>query len=153
MLAEDLQSALPEKELWLLNRFITRFLLKSNNRRKYTHNEFSFIHSTLSGIFFRFRRVRITVNDMLFCFARSGYKIYVCNEPLHRKHKVKIGKNGLAFGFDTFIYIGISSARIIDLKKAVRSMAYQKKQSKINYLLPLKNEIQDFFKWNKKAAS
>jgi|SRR6185436_8608208 len=110
MLPEDLQSALPEKELWLLNCFITRFLLKSNNRRKYTHNKLSFIHSVLSGIFFRFRRVKISVNDLLFCFARSGYKMYVCDEPLCGKHKVKIDKTGLAFGLNAFIYIGISSA-------------------------------------------
>jgi hypothetical protein len=81
-----------------------------------------------------------------------AYKIYIRDQPVGGKHKVNTCKTGLILELDVFIYIGISSARIIDIQKAVRSIAYQKKQSKINYLLSLKNEIHDFFKWNEGVA-
>jgi|SRR6185436_15925626 len=97
------------------------------------------------------RITRTVVKNKLF-LAWSGYKIHVCDEPLHGKLKVNIGKTGLAFGLDAFIYVGISSARVVDLKKAVRSMASQKKQSEINYLVSLREEIHNFFKWNQRAS-
>src|SRR6185436_1708156 len=110
---EDLQSTLPETEQWLLNYFINRFLPKSNNKRKYSHNQFSFIHTTISGIFFRFRRVKITEDDLLICLARSGYRIYVRDNPVRNLQQDNRGRTGLTLRRGCIIYISTSSARIL----------------------------------------
>jgi hypothetical protein len=160
MSSDDLVSTLPETEQWLLNCFINRFLPKCNNRRKYVHNEFFFIYTLVLEIFSHFRNVKVTSGDLLLCMAGLGYPIYVrdhpvgCKQPLKSQSK-KGNRNiiGSAIDIDCIMYIGISSVSVMNLKKAVGSLAYQKNPSKIKHLATLKKEIHDFFKWNKKAAS
>lgn len=152
MSSEDLQSTLSETEQWMLKTFINRFLPKSNNRRKYSNNELSVIHSLISEIFFRFRRVKISDKDLLISFALTGYNVYVCDQAVSNRYRVKSNKTGIGLEMNCFIYIGISSANVLNLKRALKSISYQKKQSKIDYLSSLKKEIHDFFIWNSRVV-
>jgi hypothetical protein len=53
--------------LVLLKSFLTRFAPKSVNKRKYSHNEFSFVHRTVSKIFLQ--QIKKEISDLDFVKA------------------------------------------------------------------------------------
>ena len=112
--------------LFLLKEFITLFLPMSNNKRKYSNNEFSYVHNTLAKLFFRYSKIKISDHDLAKCFTELNYSFYVRhgqsglfkNESKRSRKKKKNRIPFLDFDEDVFIYIGISSGHVINLRRA-----------------------------------
>ncbi len=138
----------------LLKNFITLFLPRSNNKRKYSHNEFSFIHNTIAKIFVSYANIKISDHELAKCFTELNYNFYVREgqsglfKNENKRSSKKKNKRIPFFDFDegVFVYIAISSETVIHLRRASNSMAYQKNASKLLALLPLKEKITFFFK-------
>jgi hypothetical protein len=143
-----------QTEKLLLCKFLHQFLLASGNKRKYAHNEFSYFYNTIQKIFFRYGKIKISEEDLLACLSESGYSLYITSEKvghnkkeITRKNSSKV-KSFLNEELNVFIYIGISSKSVLQIRKASNSLVLQKNSLKIKELIPIQEKIIQFFNNN-----
>ena len=149
-----MQSILPVNQQLLLKNFLLQFLPLSSNKRKYSHNEFCFVHSVMAKIFFQHAEIKISDTDLASCLSELGYSLFVRegesglfkNELKRSKKKKKVRVPCLNLNPDIYLYISISSKAMLELKRASGSLAYQKNPEKLASALLLKEKITHFFR-------
>ena len=127
--------------LLLLQSFLRQFLPAIDNKRKYSHNEFSFVYTTVAAVFLRYKKIEISKTEMLYVLGKSGYSIYISNN----KREVEESLNSKRQNKDYLLHIGISSASVSNLKKTLGKIAYYRNPAEISQISSLKNQISDFF--------
>jgi hypothetical protein len=134
-------------EFETLQNFILRFLPATNTNRRYTHNEFSNVHQTLSKVFSQFSNIKFTEQELLECFGKSGYILYVSNKPKNgysRPTEESI-KSVFLQQIGTDIFLSISSASVTMLSKISTHLSAFKNPEKILEMARLKHQVSDFF--------
>ena len=72
----------------LFQNFFKQFLPKSNDKRKYSHNEFSYVYKTVTGIFLRYKKMEISEEKMLHCLD-TAFILQIIKRFM-RKMKIKL---------------------------------------------------------------
>jgi hypothetical protein len=136
----------------ILFKFFSQFLPPSGNKRKYAHNEFSYVCNTIQKIFFMYAKIKISEQELLATLSDIGYNLYVSRQKAgNNKKETTTKKNGVNLNsfmsseISAFIYIGISSKTVLQIRRASNSLSLQKNPFKIKQLLSLQAEIIMFF--------
>lgn len=136
-----------------LKKFIREFLPKNRFKGKYSHNEFRYVRATIEKIFARYGNIEVTEAEFAQCLSEEGYRFYAEEKPFGRiktagKRKTGNGDRKDAFwdyGEDAFLFVGVSSHAVFELRKAANSMALQKDKARIEQLVALRKRIKRFF--------
>lgn len=147
-------SKLSDNQKLILKKFITHFLPKRGNNRKYTTNEIGYVQRTLDKVFIQNFGFNLSSKHILDEFEELGYTIFTKKGLWDNETKiVKPYEKGSLInsidgysGYDaSFVYIDIDQAKIKQLMISTTSSKLNTSEIKLEKEEEMKKELH-FFK-------
>jgi hypothetical protein len=146
-------SKLNDNQKLILKDFITHFLPKRGNNRKYSTNEIGYVQRTLDKVFIQNFGFNISGKQILEEFEELGYTIFTKNGLWDSETKILkpsskgnvITSNESNSGYDAcFIYIDIDQSVVKQLMISTTVANANTSEIKLEKEMKMKKELQSF---------
>lgn len=114
-MSEDISPRQNPKEE-LIKNFLQQFLPPSEENRKYTHNEFLFLHETIAKLFLTFAKTQVREEELIDCLIALKYKFMVGKTGGRRQpsgNRKKSTRDPVTQDLYEGIYINVSCAAVL----------------------------------------
>lgn len=144
---------LNDNQKLILREFITHFLPKRGNNRKYSTNEIEYVHKTLNKVFIQNFGFNISGKQILEEFEELGYTIFTKKGLWDSETKIVkpatkgdvITSNESYTGYDAcFIYIDIDQSVVKQLMNSTTVANPNTREIKLEKEMKMKKELQSF---------